>query len=447
MEAQRIKVLLIEDNPGDARLIQEMLAQVKDVIFDLEHIDRLFTGLKRLGEGGIDIVLLDLSLPDSKGLETFTEVHSQTPTVPIIVLSGLADEEIAVKAVQEGAQDYLVKGSVDNNLLVRSIRYAIERKRMEEALRVSRESFYNIVERSPDGIVVSDEEGIVHFVNNALITMFGREKEKFVGELFGFPIITGESTEVEIIGKSGEIGVAELRLVETEWEGESAYLTSIRDITERKRSEDQIRAALKEKEVLLKEIHHRVKNNLQVISSLLKLQSRNIKDEKTLEMFKESQNRVRSMALIHEKLYQSSDLANIDFGGYVSDLVGNLFQSYGENTGKVALKKDIEDISLGVEAAIPCGLIINELISNALKYAFPDGRKGEIKIALQPSDENKVRLTVSDNGIGIPENFDIKNTKSLGLHLVNILAEDQLKGEVELDRTNGTKFSIKFGMG
>jgi two-component sensor histidine kinase len=150
------------------------------------------------------------------------------------------------------------------------------------------------------------------------------------------------------------------------------------------------------------------------------------------------------MALIHEKLYKSNDFSNINFNGYVEDLLRNLFQSHSPYVSKISIKKDVTDIYLGVETAIPCGLIINELVSNALKHAFPNGREGEIYVKLHNCDENKIELTVSDNGIGIPENLDIKNSNSLGLHLVYILTEDQLKGEIRVENSNGTKFQIKF---
>ncbi|TET41497.1 MAG: hypothetical protein E3J66_05270 [Dehalococcoidia bacterium] len=218
------------------------------------------------------------------------------------------------------------------------------------------------------------------------------------------------------------------------------------DITERKRAEERIKASLEEKEVLLQEIHQRVKNNLQVISSLLKLQSRDIKDERYAEMFNESQNRIGAMALIHEKLYQAEDLARIDFGGYIKSLVRGLSSVYRAEAGRIVLRTEVEDIRLGVNYAMPCGLIINELVSNSLKHAFPKGKKGEITVAMQPLGENEVELVVSDNGISIPENLDFRNTESLGLQLVTILAEDQLEGQIELDRTEGTKVRIKFSV-
>ena len=217
-----------------------------------------------------------------------------------------------------------------------------------------------------------------------------------------------------------------------------------RDITERKLAEDRIKASLEEKEILLREIHHRVKNNMQVVISLLSLQSEKIKDQQYVDMLKESQDRIKSMALIHEKLYQSENFANIDFDGYIKTLVNSLFISQGVNPDKISLKMEIADISLGLDYAIPCGLIINELVSNSFKYAFPNEREGEIRIGLQKTSENEVELTVSDNGIGIPAELDFGTIESLGLDLVKVLTEHQLGGKIELNRAGGSSFSIRF---
>ncbi len=217
----------------------------------------------------------------------------------------------------------------------------------------------------------------------------------------------------------------------------------LRDITESKRTGEQIQASLREKEVLLQEIHHRVKNNMQIISSLLKLQAGYVDDRTYLDMFKESQNRIISMALVHEKLYQSQDLATIDLNEYISHLANALFRSYGADTGRIALQIDVADVVFGVDTAIPCGLIINELVSNSLKYAFPDGKEGEIKITLRFTDEDEIELTVSDNGISMPDDLDLSNTGSLGLKLVRVLT-DQIGGKLEVDRSEGTTFRIRF---
>ena len=195
------------------------------------------------------------------------------------------------------------------------------------------------------------------------------------------------------------------------------------DISERKQAEEKIKSSLKEKEILLSEIHHRVKNNMQVISSLLKLQSAKIEDKKYVDMFKDSENRIKAMSLIHETLYQSKDFANIDFTDYVKNLTRQLVRSYALNPNKIRLTIDAEDISLGLDHAIPCGLIINEIISNSLKYAFPKDREGEIRIVLQTINSHELELTVSDDGIGILEEIDMEKTESLGLQRVHILAE------------------------
>lgn len=220
-------------------------------------------------------------------------------------------------------------------------------------------------------------------------------------------------------------------------------LHNIKMEEERKKTEEQIKASLKEKEVLLREIHHRVKNNLQVISSLLKLQSQYIEDKHYVDILKESQNRIKSMSLIHEMLYQSKHLSKINFKEYIRTLANYLLRSCWDSPRKIALKIDSENVYLPVDNAIPCGLIINELVSNSLKHAYPDGKEGEIKIALHSVNEGDIELVVSDDGVGIPEDLDIRNTKSLGLHLVTILAEDQLHGEIKLDRKKGTEFQIK----
>lgn len=218
---------------------------------------------------------------------------------------------------------------------------------------------------------------------------------------------------------------------------------SMVDITDRKRAENRIRESLQEKEVMLKEIHHRVKNNLQVISSLLKLQAGYIKDERILEVFKESQNRVRAMALIHEKLYQSEDLAQTDFAEYIRSLVNNLFRSYSVNSRSISLSLNVEDVRLSIDTAIPCGLIINELVSNSLKYAFLADKPGEISISLYPEPDDRYTLIVQDNGSGLPPDLNFQQTKSLGLQLVCNLTK-QLQGTIDLQSKTGAIFKINF---
>jgi PAS domain S-box-containing protein len=249
-------------------------------------------------------------------------------------------------------------------------------------------------------------------------------------------------------------------LIRDNTEGEIALANPGRDYTERDlnaverladvyalavvrtREEDEIKASLKERETLLKEIHHRVKNNMQIISSLLSLQAAQATQPETVEMLDESQRRIRSMALIHEKLYRSGSLAEIDFGDYVESLGAELLRIYNVPLGTITITVDIENVQLGVDTAIPCALIINELVSNSLKYAFPDGRTGDVTVALQRANGAHT-LTVADDGVRFPADLDFRATDSLGMQLVVMLV-NQLEGTIELNRENGTAFVISF---
>ncbi|MHC5743703.1 MAG: PAS domain S-box protein [Nostoc sp.] len=215
------------------------------------------------------------------------------------------------------------------------------------------------------------------------------------------------------------------------------------DITEQKQAEEKIKASLKEKEVLLKEIHHRVKNNLGIVSSLLQMQCRRTQDPVVTAILRDSQNRIASIALVHEKLYRSEDLADIDFAQYIPDLTTHLFDSYNVSSSQIKLNIQVDNASLDIETAIPCGLIINELVSNALKYAFVGNRGGKIEVKFYQKSESNLILIIKDNGVGLPENFDSKKTKTLGITLVQGLVK-QLRGKLEIDSQQGTEFKITF---
>lgn len=227
-----------------------------------------------------------------------------------------------------------------------------------------------------------------------------------------------------------------------------AFIKQASIALQRKQAEDQLEASLKEKEVLLRELHHRVKNNLQIVVSLLNLQSKDIRDKGDLQFFKAIQSRIRSMILIHDKLHQSQNLANIDTTDYIKTLSEHIFRSYNVKLGTVVLKTNIAKLNINIDTAIPCGLIINELISNSLRHAFVKpikGRKAEVRINLHKDKAGDIRLVISDSGVGLPKDIDFRNTKSLGLQLVRILVE-QLNGTIKLNRSKGTKFTIPFKM-
>jgi len=342
------------------------------------------------------------------------------------------------------------------------VRDVTARKRGEKALRESEERYRAVLEDQTELICRWLPEGQLTFVNDAYCRYFGKAREQLIGRSF-VPLILEEDRDsvrekLDRVSRDNPIETHEQRVVapdgEVRWQqwtnrglfddqGRPIEFQSVgRDITERKRAEEQIKAALEEKELLLKEIQHRVKNNLQVISSLFDLQSRYTDDDQALDMLKESRNRLRSIALIHEKLYQAQDLTKIDFAEYVRSLAVHLFRSYGVGSDAVELKTSFDTLTLSVDAAIPCALVVNELVSNCLKHAFPVGRRGQVRIELR-SDEGQCTVIVADDGVGLPENLDFEDPPSLGLRLVRTLS-DQLKATINLDRDGGTTFRIRF---
>jgi len=328
-----------------------------------------------------------------------------------------------------------------------------ERRRAQEALQESEHLFRGIAQGIRDVVFVVDHEDYkVLYVNPAYEEIWGQRSETMyerptswmdaiapedrdrVNAALEKQQSTGEFNEnFRIIRPDHSVRWIHDRVFPIRNDhGEIYRLVGIaEDITEQMQADQQIRASLQEKEVLLKEINHRVGNNLQLVSSLLRHQSATIEDERYQEVFKASQDRVRSIALIHDKLYQSTDLASIDFADYIRSLTGSLFRSHGASTEAIQLKIQAEDVLLGVDSAIPCALIINELVSNSLQHAFPDGSQGEIRIVLR-SEQDQSLLIVSDNGVGLPEDLDLRTTETLGLELVRTLV-DQLKGTIEFN--------------
>jgi len=337
-----------------------------------------------------------------------------------------------------------------------------ERKRAEETLQAREAYLDQLFESAQEAIVMADSEGRALRINKEFTRVFGyttkEAVKRKVDELIVPKKLQQEASSItRNVSKGEKIAIETVRCHKDGTPIDVSVLASpiiindelagtfgiYRNITRRKRDEEQIRASLKEKEILLQEINHRVKNNMQIISSLLNLQSRHIEDKKSLELFQSSQNRVKSMALIHERLYQSKDFARVDVADYVRSLTNQLFITYGIDQSSIRLKIDIKDIFLDMNTAIPCGLIINELVSNSLEHAFPRGAQGEIKIAMHPLNKNEIELIVSDNGVGMPEGTELKNSRSLGLYLVSMLAQDQLHGEIKLDRKKGTAFHFR----
>jgi two-component sensor histidine kinase len=216
------------------------------------------------------------------------------------------------------------------------------------------------------------------------------------------------------------------------------------EMDRRTRGEERIRKSLKEKEALLREVHHRVKNNLQVISSMLKLQARHAGGKEPDDLFIEGQNRVKTMALIHENLYRSQEMASVSFRGFINDMARGLFRAYVVDPERISFVPEVQDMRLNMDTAVPVGLIVNELLSNSIIHAFPGGGQGEIRVSLRTLESGEFELSVSDNGAGMPPGFDLRKPASLGLSLVKNLAEEQLSGQIKLNTLGRTEFVVRF---
>ncbi len=336
-----------------------------------------------------------------------------------------------------------------------------ERKRAEEALLASESRYRQLVENASEAIIVV-QDGLLKFVNRATVEMISYSEP----ELIARPIseflhpddremvmdhyrrrLAGETDQSRYVFRSrtreGGVKWVEIGAVLIDWEGRPATLNFLTDVTDRHKGEEAIQASLQEKEVLLREIHHRVKNNMQVISSLFNLQAGHTLNEGYRAILKEAQTRIRTMSLVHEKLYQAGQLSRIDFGGYINSLALHLIHVYRPQPGLVQLETEFEDVTLDIASAMPCGLLLNELISNALKHAFPENWAGVLRIALKRGTAGLIEIRVADDGVGFPEDLDFAKAESFGLQIVNLLVR-QLDATIELDRTNGTAFTVTF---
>jgi PAS domain S-box-containing protein len=435
-------------------------------ILDIEgnFIDVNTTAHTRLGYSKEEMLALHISQLDSpefatrvperlediqkKGIAVFESAHVRKDgtVMPVEVSSRLMEHE--------GRQVYFSH-----------IRDITERKMAERQLRQSEERFRKSFESMGVGASMADLKGRFTEVNSSLCEMLGYKEEELLSRTFSEvshpddvqigmdaakQLIEGEIThtvfEKRYVRKDGElINVVISPTIIRDCDGNALHFMALfQDITERKRAEDDLLTSLEEKGILLKEVHHRVKNNMQVISSLLQLQSNRLADESVRSLFRESQDRIRSMAFVHEELYRSRDMSKVNMEEYVKNLSQSLCRSYGVSSDQIALGIAVEDMAMGIDTAIPCGLILNELISNALKHAFPDEAGGEVEVSLSRADEGVIVLDVSDNGVGLPPGFNIRESDTMGMSLVTTLAEMQLGGGIKVYQQQGTRFNIRF---
>ena len=455
-----IKILLVEDVELDAELTEYELKHAK-IDYISKRVEEEIDFRRELVEFNPDLILADHSLPNFDGVSALKIARVESPSTPFIFVSGKIGEDFAVEMLKEGATDYVLKSNLPK--LPHAVQRALkeynekfELQKAQAALLESENKYRTLFEKNKNPIIVFDEDGNFQDSNEAALKFVEVGKEELLTKnlsdfiLYDNDIKTiedkdfwkkGDIMEVKF-NINGKCKILELTITPVYLEDKTIVFGVGNDITERKKAEEEILRSLKEKELLLREIHHRVKNNLQIISTLLTLQSSQSKKINVNDLYRESQNRIQSIALIHENLYHSEDLAHINFEAYVKGLVTDLFDSYGVDSRKIKLNLQIDHVTMGIETAIPCGLIINELVSNSLKHGFSGLETGQINVILDKISDFKYSLIISDTGTPFPMDINLLSNDTLGLELIKNLVK-QLDAELSFNQDN-KEFKIVF---
>lgn len=464
--AEEIRVLILEDVPLDAELIETQLKR-EGLQFTSKIVEKEDDYRRELVEFQPSIILADHSLPQFDGITAMNLAREITPNTPFIFVSGKIGEDFAVEMLKEGATDYVLKNNLSK--LPHSVKRALEEAKekleksvAEQALKEREEKYRTLFEYFPNYVVVLGLDGKIIDLNHAAAKFSPLSRDDTIGMYFtDLQSITGEDSsyyhelfskylkgedvgpfESRLITREGEIRLMEIYPAPLLKNGELFAVQVIaQDITERKKAETEINASLKEKEMLLGEINGRVRNYMNMISSLLELQSVYMKNEENREVLKDNKNRVKSMLLIHDGFSQSEDFALIDFSQYIKKLIGLIVSSYHVDTNRINMKTRTDGLMLDIDAAIPCGLIINELLTNAVKHAFPGTSEGEISVEFGLDNHENNVLIVKDNGVGLSPDIEFKDSGTMGFQLVNTLV-NQLDGSIILSRDKGTTFQI-----
>ena len=452
---------------NDLKRFRTLLDQTNDIIFLVDTYSNLLTDFNssasfQLGYSSSELSkknIMDLIIPEDH--TKFKDIFSKDNLIPLkenwtFETSFIKKNknhipmEVNIQMVQFSEILYLV-------MVARDIQ---ERITAKEALKESEEYYKTIFENTGSATIILEKNTTLSMVNSGFENLTGYSKKEVEGIMSIEDIVNPEMLELSlkyhhdrrknkklipkeyetmILNKRGDVKyvIATVAMIP----GTKKSLVSLVDITSRKIAEKELKTSLNEKNVLLKEIHHRVKNNLQIISSLLNLQSINVRDSQDLEIFKESQDRIKSMAIIHEQLYQSKNLASINFANYIKTIMIHLFHSYSSPSKYIVPRMNLEDINLDIDIAIPCGLIINELVTNSLKHAFEGKKEGIVDISLKCIQDDVI-LSISDDGVGFDTN-KININSSLGLKLVKTLVE-QIDGSLNIKNDKGSNFLIIF---
>ncbi len=464
-ENNQIRILFVEDLSFDFELA-EMELEKGGINFVSERVETKEQFKKALSEFKPDLVISDYSLPQFNGMEASIITRDYDISLPVIILTGSQNEEIAVECMKAGAADYVMKEHmIKLSFAVKdALRYkAVMRKKAqaEKALLDSESRYRSMFENNlAIMLLVNPKDGSIVDVNPAAAEYYGFNREIFIGktiadisvvdkdllDLRHNMLVGGSMSHIiskQILNNGVERDV-EVFCSPVSYMGKILVHCIVQDITDRNKAVEALRVSLNEKKELIKEIYHRTKNNMQVILAMFSLQSIYSDDDKLSEVLREMENRIRAMSLVHEKLYQSRNLSRLDIQDYLIELIENIMSAYGITGDKILIIKNMEKMDILIDTAIPCGLVVNELVSNVVKHAFPGDKKGELFISLSQVAPEEFELIISDNGSGRDFKLDFDNIKTMGLQIVKNIVEYQLKGKIELDNTAGMKWTIRF---
>lgn len=470
------KVVVVDDDRDIVGLVSEILTELP---YDIDVIPAYTgkDGIALVNQESPDLCILDIYLPDTDGLKLCSLVKTNPATmhIPVLIMTGVrVDTQWYKRAIDAGAESFIEKPfhvqhfiAQANTLIrlkkaeenLREQRVSLERRLMEKSQELveSEQLFLQFMSQVNGAAYIKNAEGKYLFVNRFFKKMINEQSwvGKSANEMFSKPvfesIIQHEKIAIEEgtcvyeqpITVNGRNTILENHKFKIERSNGLYYIGGIAfDITKRKQINEFVERSLREKEILLMELHHRVKNNMQVISSLLRMQSSYVRDEQDRQLFVESQTRVRSMALIHERLYKSDDLASLDLKYYINQLLSYLHTTYQPQQTIIEHEIHIVDLRLGLDSAVPLGLVINEIISNAYKYAFIDRSHGTIFIRMRVTDDTYV-LTIGDDGVGLDPSITLEDGGNLGFQIIKSLSA-QLHADVQLLRSHGTVFTIAF---
>jgi len=442
-----LRALILDDRPEDAEL---MAHELRRSGFDpqWQRVETEPDFLAHL-DPPPDVILADYTMPELDARRALQLLQEHGLNIPFIVVSGTIGEDVAVAMMRQGAADYLLKDrlvrlgpAVKHALLENKLRH--EKSQTEKELQASEARFLTFMHHSPALTFIKNEFGRILYVNNA--SGYGAEVATRLRAGDSSVFESGEPSRMieEVTTADGHVRqMLSFRFLFNEADGRRLLGGVSVDITEQKAAERALSEALAAKDVLLREVHHRVKNNLQTISSLLNMQAELLPDHAARRALRDAQRRVHSMALIHEQMYGDEDMHEVDFGEFAKRLTRDLFDSFGVQAGRVRLRFSLDAVSLAMDQMIPCGLILNELVTNSLKYAFPGERAGEILVSLHCEDGRTVTMAVADNGVGLPQNIGGKRAASLGTRIVEILTR-QLGGSLVQQSASGLSSTVTF---